>query len=44
MECVILGVVHDEFKQIDVQGLGKENSVIYDVKWLFPSNQTDGRL
>lgn len=43
-DAVILGVAHNEFKILDVPALGKEKSVIYDVKWLLPSEVADGRL
>lgn len=43
-DAVILGVAHNEFKEIDVPAFGKENSVVYDVKWLLRSEQSDGRL
>ena len=43
-DAVILGVAHNEFKTLDVPVLGKENSVVYDVKWLLPTDQPDGRL
>ena len=43
-DAVILGVAHNEFKTHDVPVLGKENSVVYDVKWLLPTDQPDGRL
>lgn len=43
-DAVVLGVAHNEFKEMDVRSFGKENSVVYDVKWLLPSGQADGRL
>lgn len=43
-DAVILGVAHNEFKTMDVRSFGKEKSVVYDVKWLLPKEQTDGRL
>lgn len=43
-DAVILGVAHNEFKTMDVRSFGKEKSVIYDVKWLLPKEQADGRL
>lgn len=43
-DAVILGVAHNEFKEMNVRSFVKEKNVIYDVKWLLPSNQTDGRL
>jgi len=27
-----------------IRALGKENCVLYDVKYLFPADQVDGRL
>ena len=43
-DAVILGVAHNEFKTMDIRSFGKEKSVVYDVKWLLPKEQTDGRL
>lgn len=43
-DAVILGVAHNEFKIFDVSALGKEKSVIYDLKWLLSSEVADGRL
>lgn len=43
-DAIVLGVAHNEFKGFDVKSLGKELSVIYDVKWILPSEETDGRL
>lgn len=43
-DAVVLGVAHNEFKELDVRSCGKDNSVVYDVKWLLPSDQADGRL
>ena len=43
-DAVILGVAHNEFKQMDILAFGKKNSVVYDVKWILPMEQTDGRL
>lgn len=43
-DAVVLGVAHNEFKDMDVPAFGKEQSVIYDVKWLLPSEISDGRL
>lgn len=43
-DAVVLGVAHNEFKTMDIPAFGKEKSVIYDVKWLLPSEQADGRL
>lgn len=43
-DAIILGVAHDEFKDMDVLSFGKEKSVVYDVKWMLSSEQADGRL
>ena len=43
-DALVLGVAHDEFREMDVRSFVEEKSVIYDVKWLLPSNQADGRL
>ena len=43
-DAVILGVAHNEFKTIDIPAFGKVKSIIYDVKWLLPSDVADGRL
>lgn len=43
-DAVILGVAHNEFKEVNVKLLGKDNFVLYDVKWILPSEATDGRL
>lgn len=43
-DAVILAVGHKEFKKIDVQSLGKNNCIIYDVKWLLSDSIIDGKL
>jgi UDP-N-acetyl-D-galactosamine dehydrogenase len=46
-DAVVLAVAHDEFKKMsieDIRALGKDNNVIYDIKYLLKSNQVDGRL
>jgi len=46
-DAVILAVGHDEFKQMGgskIRGLGKESSVIYDLKYILPIEYTDIRL
>ena len=43
-DAVVLGVAHNEFTRIDVKSFGKENSIIYDVKWVLPNEEADGRL
>jgi UDP-N-acetyl-D-galactosamine dehydrogenase len=46
-DAMILAVAHQEFKEMPIQeirALGKAQSIIYDLKYLFPADQTDARL
>lgn len=46
-EALILAVSHREFAEMGVsriRSLGKPDAVLFDVKYLFPSADTDGRL
>ena len=43
-DVAILAVAHNEFSNIDIKSLMKENSVIYDVKGFLDRNIVDGRL
>ncbi|MBI3772224.1 MAG: Vi polysaccharide biosynthesis UDP-N-acetylglucosamine C-6 dehydrogenase TviB [Gammaproteobacteria bacterium] len=46
-DAVILAVGHHQFKEMGVdkiRALGKPNSVLFDVKYLFRPDQVDGRL
>ncbi len=46
-DAIVLAVAHDHFKKMDIRqirALGKSNSVIYDLKYLFPAELTDERL
>ncbi len=46
-DAIIAAVAHKQFveKGLDwVRSLGKDNHVVYDVKYMFPANQVDGRL
>ena len=46
-DAVIIAVSHDQFKDMGLHGvraLGKENYVLYDIKYLFASEGVDGRL
>jgi UDP-N-acetyl-D-galactosamine dehydrogenase len=46
-DTILLAVAHEQFKQMDIKQLrafGKPDSVIYDLKYLFPAEQTDERL
>jgi UDP-N-acetyl-D-glucosamine/UDP-N-acetyl-D-galactosamine dehydrogenase len=46
-DAIILAVAHKEFLSFsnkDLRGFGKDNHVIYDIKYLLKSNESDGRL
>ncbi|HIP69710.1 MAG TPA: Vi polysaccharide biosynthesis UDP-N-acetylglucosamine C-6 dehydrogenase TviB [Chromatiales bacterium] len=45
--AIILAVGHQQFKDIGIQSIrryGKQEHVLYDVKYLFKANEVDGRL
>jgi UDP-N-acetyl-D-galactosamine dehydrogenase len=44
---MVLAVAHRQFVELGVdkiRGFGLPDAVLYDVKYLFPSSETDGRL
>ena len=43
-DAVLLAVAHNEFKELDLAGLSKEQSVIYDIKSMLPLESIDARL
>lgn len=46
-DAIILAVAHDEFRKMvisDVRALGTPQAIVYDLKYLFPTDQTDARL
>jgi len=46
-DAIILAVSHDEFKKLGVENirkLGKENHVLYDLKYSLPKDEVDMRL
>ncbi len=46
-DATVLAVAHREFRELGSAGvrrLGKKNHVLYDIKHVFPANETDGRL
>jgi UDP-N-acetyl-D-glucosamine/UDP-N-acetyl-D-galactosamine dehydrogenase len=46
-DAIVLAVAHDEFKELSlkqIKAFGKDNHVLYDIKYLFDANQVDGRL
>ena len=46
-DAVLLAVAHDKFKKLsieEVRAYGKESYVLYDIKYIFEANESDGRL
>jgi UDP-N-acetyl-D-galactosamine dehydrogenase len=46
-DAIILAVAHNEFKELgvdNIKALGKENHVLYDLKYLFDKSKVDMRL
>lgn len=46
-DAIVLAVAHDEFKAMspsEVRVFGKENHVLYDIKYIMRADQVDGRL
>ena len=46
-DAVILAVAHDEFVETGAEQLrkyGKDNHVLYDIKYILSSSEVDGRL
>ena len=43
-DAIVLAVAHDQFKDLDINSLKKENSIVYDVKNLFSKDKKDKNL
>ena len=46
-DAVVVAVAHDAFKSMGIdkiRAFARKNHVLYDVKYMFDANQTDGRL
>jgi UDP-N-acetyl-D-galactosamine dehydrogenase len=46
-DAIVLAVSHDQFKDlgaVGIRALGKASSVLYDIKYLLPVGDVDGRL
>jgi len=46
-DAIVLAVAHDifmEFSLDQIKALGKDNHIIYDIKYLFNSTEVDGRI
>ena len=46
-DAIIIAVKHDEFKALtenQFRAFGKDNHILYDIKYLLKANESDGRL
>jgi UDP-N-acetyl-D-galactosamine dehydrogenase len=46
-DAILLAVAHSEFKKLSreqIKAFGKDNHVLYDIKYLLKANEVDGRL
>ncbi len=46
-DAIVVAVAHAEFRDLGlarIKALGRDPSVVYDLKYLFPADQVDGRL
>jgi UDP-N-acetyl-D-galactosamine dehydrogenase len=46
-DAIVVAVAHDQFRDMGVaqiRGLGRSDSVLYDIKYVFPAAAVDGRL
>jgi UDP-N-acetyl-D-galactosamine dehydrogenase len=46
-DAILLAVAHNEFKEMSVEQIrayGKDNHVLYDIKYLLKVGEVDGRL
>jgi UDP-N-acetyl-D-galactosamine dehydrogenase len=46
-DAIILAVAHDQFKAMteqDIRSSGKDNHILYDIKYVLPASQSDIRL
>ena len=46
-DAIVIAVGHNEFKTLtedQIRGFGKVNHILYDIKYLLKSNESDGRL
>jgi UDP-N-acetyl-D-galactosamine dehydrogenase len=46
-DAILLAVAHNEFRELSIEQIrayGKDNHVLYDIKYLFKASESDGRL
>ena len=44
---MVIAVAHSKFKELGIEGVrdfGKNGSVVFDIKYLFPADDVDGRI
>jgi UDP-N-acetyl-D-galactosamine dehydrogenase len=46
-DTIVMGVAHDQFRAMGIEKVrkfGRRNHVLYDIKYVFPASEVDGRL
>jgi UDP-N-acetyl-D-galactosamine dehydrogenase len=46
-DAIVMGVAHKQFKEMGIdriRELARKDHVLYDIKYVFPASQVDGRL
>ena len=46
-DVIVIAMAHDEFKELSlekIKSFGKENHVLYDIKYLLKAHEVDGRV
>ncbi len=46
-DAIVIAVAHQQFKQLgaeQIRALGKNNAVVFDIKYILPADAADGRL
>lgn len=46
-DAIVIAVAHQQFKQLGIEqirALGKNNAVVFDIKYILPADAADGRL
>ena len=46
-DAIVIAVAHNQFKSLtenQIRAYGKNNHILYDIKYLLAKNETDGRL
>ena len=43
-DIVVITVAHDWFPDVNLKNIRKEKSIIYDLKYILPTNEVDGQI